>query len=128
MKKALPLAAIFLLLTMFFNNCGKEDEVNHKWIIEEVDGITVVKNSGRPHFGDFRFELLEDLVIGEDFTDDNYYFALRPPDMAVDGQRNIYVVDYRNARIQKYDYSGKYLNSFGRKGQGPGDFQSVNQI
>lgn len=128
MKKALPLAATFLLLTMFFNNCGKENEVNHKWIIEEVDGITVVKNSGQPHFGDFRFELLEDLVIGEDFTDDNYYFALRPPDMAVDGQRNIYVVDYGNARIQKYDYSGKYLNSFGRKGQGPGDFQSVNQI
>ncbi len=67
-------------------------------------------------------------MIGEDYTDDNYYFALRPPDVEVDGQGNIYVVDYDNARIQKFDRSGKYLVSFGRRGQGPGDIQSVNQI
>ena len=128
MKKAMPIKVTILLLSMFLINCGKEVEVKHQWIIEEVNGITVVKNSGQPLFGDFSFDLLEDLVIGNDYTDDNYYFALRPPDMEVDSQGNIYVVDYRNARIQKYDYSGKYIDSYGRKGQGPGDFQSVNQI
>ena len=128
MKNVLSIAAAFLFLGMFLINCGRKDEVKHPWIIEEANGITVVKNSGQPFFGDFSFDLLEDLVIGEDFTDDNYYFALRPPDMALDGQGNIYVVDYRNARIQKYDYSGKHLDSYGRKGQGPGEFQSLNRI
>jgi hypothetical protein len=119
------LCIIFLLL-LVCAHCRRESP--EQVISELVDGVTVVKNSGQPVFGDFSFDLREDLVIGGDYTDDNYYFPLRPPDMEVDDQGNIYVVDYSNARIQKYDRSGRYLDSYGRSGQGPGEFQSVNRI
>jgi hypothetical protein len=33
-----------------------------------------------------------------------------------------------NARIQKYDSSGRYLQTIGRKGQGPGEFQFPSQL
>lgn len=119
------LCIIFLLL-LVCAHCRRESP--EQVISEVVDGVTVVKNSGQPVFGDFSFDLREDLVIGGDYTDDNYYFALRPPHVEVDDQGNIYVVDYSNTRIQKYDRSGRYLDSYGRRGQGPGEFQSVNRI
>lgn len=119
------LCIIFLLLLVCV--CCRR-EAPEQIITEVVDGISIVKNPGQPAFGDFSFDLREDLVIGENYTDDNYYFSLRPPDMEVDDQGNIYVVDYSNTRIQKYDQSGRYLDSYGRWGQGPGDIQMPNRI
>jgi hypothetical protein len=40
----------------------------------------------------------------------------------VDRIGNVFVGDYSEVTIDKYDAGGKYLFSFGRKGQGPGEF------
>jgi sugar lactone lactonase YvrE len=45
-----------------------------------------------------------------------------PSAIAVDGAGNLYILDTGNHRIQKLGPDGVYLASFGRKGQGPGEF------
>lgn len=42
----------------------------------------------------------------------------------IDIQGNIYIPDLRYLKIDKFDDSGNYILSFGRKGQGPGEFST----
>ncbi len=53
----------------------------------------------------------------------------RPTDVAWDGAGNIYVADgYGNARVAKFDKNGKFIKSWGSKGSGQGQFNSVRGI
>lgn len=42
--------------------------------------------------------------------------------LAVDMQGNVYVIDLKNLRIQKFDSHGNYLTHWGREGDGEGQF------
>ena len=60
-------------------------------------------------------------VAGESFQ--------RPTDVAWDKAGNIYVADgYGNARVAKYEPSGKYIKSWGQRGTAPGQFNVVHGI
>ena len=53
----------------------------------------------------------------------------RPTDVAWDATGNIYVADgYGNARIAKYEPTGKYIKSWGSRGTAPGQFNIVHGI
>ena len=53
----------------------------------------------------------------------------RPTDVAWDAAGNIYVADgYGNARIAKYEPTGKYIKSWGSRGTAPGQFNIVHGI
>ena len=67
----------------------------------------------------------EELSIGEVEGDENYMFGSNIG-FNTDDEGNFYVMDYDSKRILKYDSEGKYLLSFGREGQGPGEFQSLS--
>lgn len=45
-----------------------------------------------------------------------------------DEEGNIYIFDYKLKKIAKFDKSGKYLVSFSREGEGPGELQSCSDI
>jgi len=99
-----------------------------KWkgIIEIENGVKVIKNPKEPLYGEIKFELEEDLSIGNE-KDDNYMFY-KGVSIDVDSYGNIFVLDIGNYRIQKYDGRGNYLRTIGRKGQGPGEFQRPRYI
>ena len=46
-----------------------------------------------------------------------------PQDLALDSAGNVYVTDYGNRRIQKFDNDGNFLQTWGTKGSGNGQFQ-----
>ena len=45
-----------------------------------------------------------------------------------DGKQYIYVPDWNYATVYKFDMTGRILGSFGKKGQGPNEFQTVSSI
>jgi len=100
-----------------------------KWkgTIEEEDGVKVIKNPGKPLYGEIELKLEVDLSIGGEDVDENYMFR-RVSDIEVDEEGNIYVLDSIECRIQKYDKDGKYLKTIGRKGEGPGEFQRASSM
>lgn len=73
-----------------------------------------------PLYGTFKFELSPPLIIGSE-TDDHYFFSsLRK--IIADNDGRIYALDNKAARIQVYNKNGEYIETIGRKGQGPGEF------
>ena len=123
------LFVIFIALLLFVFGCGKtkkEQAPLWKGKIEWEDGVKVVNNPSEPVYGEILFDLEEDLSIGRE--DDENYLFYRATDVAVDEQDNIYVLEYRNCRIQKFDRNGNYLQTIGKKGQGPGEFERPLQL
>jgi sugar lactone lactonase YvrE len=92
--------------------------------VETVDGVRVVHNSGPGAWGKAAKVALEPvLTLGDvDTADENMAFFM-PSAIAVDGAGNLYVLDTGNHRVQKFSPDGKHLATYGRRGQGPGEFQ-----
>jgi len=72
-------------------------------------------------------ELKEDLSIGVLDGPEEYIFN-RIFDIDADSKGNIYVADSGDKLIKVFDKNGKYLNSFGREGEGPGEFKGISRI
>lgn len=94
-----------------------------KGTIEKLDGVTVVMNPVEPMWDDKIIDFEEDLSIGEE-TGKKFLMFHESIDVAVDSKRNIYVLDIDNHRVIKFNKQGDFLWETGRKGQGPGEFQS----
>ena len=91
--------------------------------IETVNGGCIVHNVKRGKLGS-KLGVSIQLIrkIGDiDAADKNLAFNY-PFDIAMDTSGTIYVLDSSNNRIQKIGMDGKYLATFGRRGQGPGEF------
>ncbi len=122
---------IFILTVIIFvsitcSKATKEDKPEWKGEIEYEDGVKIVKNPSEPVYGDIILDLEEDLSIGRE-DDDNYMFH-EAANIATDSQENIYVLDSGNFRIQKFDHNGQYLQTIGKKGQGPGEFENPSRV
>lgn len=118
-RKIVPgcLAALFLILS----SCSKKtEEAVWKAEVETVDGVKTVRNPAEPRYGEFVFNLVEDLEIGKE-KDESRFFP-RGAWLNVDGEGTMYVRDYGNKRIQVFAHDGQFLRSLGRIGQGPGEF------
>ena len=112
---------VLWIFTVLLFGCKKQT-AEWKGMIEEVDGITVVKNPKEPMYGEEVFSLEEELSIGEVAGTEEYMFS-RIDDIAVDDEENIYILDSKQTHIKTFNRDGEYLKSIGRKGQGPGELQ-----
>ena len=122
MKNKTKIVSIVLFLSAFImviSFGGQKPQWKGK--IEIENGIKVIKNPRDPLYGEIEFDLEEDLSIGNE-EDENYVFY-RGVGIEVDSDGNIFILDGGNYRIQKFDKDGNYLQTIGRKGQGPGEFQ-----
>jgi len=52
---------------------------------------------------------------------DNEMFLL-PANIKIDKFGNIYVLDFLDCSVKKFDRTGKYIQKYGKKGRGPGEF------
>lgn len=105
MRKICPIAVIFCFLA--FMNL--------------LSGFSSIKNSDE-------FVMMEDLSIGVESGDENLMFGV-VNDIDLDAEGNIYVLDVRNYRIQKFDNKGSFLQSvLIKKGEGPQEVPRINTM
>jgi sugar lactone lactonase YvrE len=96
------------------------DRLNNVWVTD-VGLHQVFKFS---HEG----KLLMKLGVASVPGDDSLHFN-RPTDIAIADDGSFYVSDgYRNSRVIKFSKEGKYLFSWGKKGDGPGEFNIPHAI
>ena len=74
-----------------------------------------------------RLVFKEELSIGVREGDEKYMFGANII-FNTDDEGNFYVTDWDKREILKYDPSGKYIRTIGRKGQGPGEFQNLSVV
>jgi NHL repeat len=84
------------------------------------DDVVWVHNKAKGMWDDSPRITLTFLEMFGNENDDNYLFY-EPVAIAADKRGNIYVLDSKNFRVQVFDSDRKFLRSFGRRGQGPGD-------
>jgi hypothetical protein len=126
-RNLLMILTIILFLSLFITLISQGQQKS-EWLgtIENEDGIKVIKNPAEPLYGEIEFELEEDLSIGDE-EDENYVFN-SIYDIAVDSEENIFALDGGDCKIQKFDKDGNHLQTIGRKGQGPGEFEQSIKI
>ena len=106
---------------LVFSSCRKEDSGWSGTVTTEGD-VRAVQNPAAPFYGELALEAELDLTIGNEEESNSQFF--RATDLAVDSGNNIYVLDSGNGRVQKYAPDGGYLQTIGKKGQGPGELNS----
>jgi hypothetical protein len=58
-------------------------------------------------------------------SDEYYYYRIPPKNIQSDLQRNVYVLQAHTSSINVFNQNGKFLYKIGRKGNGPGEFNSL---
>jgi hypothetical protein len=116
----------FLSVLILFYSCGQQTSAWHG-SIEEVDGVTIVKNPLEPLNPELQIIFEEDLTIGVEEGDENYMFGSQVL-LNTDDEGNFYVTDWDRRMVKKYDSDGHFLQSIGRPGQGPGEFQDISEV
>jgi len=117
---------IFLCIILFFFISCETDGRNIERIKE--DGIEVIINHTEPYVS---LSELSTLLLSEEFNIDTAHEKILKigladiSDFDVDSFGNIYCVDITspNFFIFKFDKNGKYVDSFGKRGEGPGEIQ-----
>ncbi len=117
--------SVFMILLPIFTLLGmacRDQKSVWKGTITTENGVTVVHNPKEPMYGEDALVLEEDLSIGESASDEDYLFS-RIRSITVDDAGNIYALDSKENHVLAFDSTGKHLKTFGRAGQGPGEFR-----
>lgn len=88
------------------------------------NGVSYIENGENGQEGNK--ELIENMTIGGTETDKKYLFSNFTA-LAVDESNNIYVTDSQQ-QIRKFGKNGKFITTFGRIGEGPGEFRRVRKL
>jgi hypothetical protein len=128
MKNKTLIFSIVLLLFEFniFISC-RQQKAEWQGTIEEIDGVTVVKNPKEPMYDEEIFEIQEELSIGVAEGAEEYMFQDAREVVAGNNDR-VFVSDFRSVHVRVFDKFGNYITTVGRKGQGPGEFGQVTNI
>jgi len=112
---------IIFVIAALLHSCAQQGQDKGWQAVTKKEGrVTTVTNPKDPKYGEVQMDIVEDLSIGND--DDTNYQFYRVNGILLDEEENIYALDSGNCRVQMFDKNGKYLQTMGRKGQGPGEF------
>ena len=118
-RRKFPKALFFIVICFLIVQCSSKKDGDI--LITEENGVTTVANPEVPLYPDAKFLCEEELSIGLEDGDSNYVF-FRINGIEADSEGNIYVLDGGNFQIKVFNETGEFLYSFGKKGQGPGEF------
>ena len=128
--KARTLLITITIISIGFTSCTPKESA-WQGTIEEVDGVTVVKNPLNPMSGDNG-----NLKLEESFTIDFEKDELAEVGISdiggfdVDSEGNVYFWCFVSSEnlIYKFNSQGRFLISFGHQGQGPGELESPTML
>ena len=113
------LKRITLFLIVFIALISCTDNKNYQ--TEIVDGVEIIKNSKSTNDKSQTLDYKYLFTINSfDSNTDSLLFS-NIQAMDVDSRKNIYILDSERGRVVKFDKTGKYITSFARNGQGPGE-------
>ena len=115
---SITILILFFIVTL---SCTQK-ETEWEGTIEEKNGVIIVKNPREPMYGSEILSIEEELSIGKSDNEKDYLFE-NVTDVAVDKKDNIYVVDNKACMVRVFAEDGNHLRDFGRRGQGPGEFE-----
>ena len=102
---------------------GESDQLTSEYTVRDSAGVQLVYNGG---IGTLPQAALDSprmtLRIGEVEGAPEYQF-FRLWAMAIGPAGEIYAVDAGHAEVRVYDGEGRHIRTYGRKGQGPGEFE-----
>ncbi|NOR15024.1 MAG: 6-bladed beta-propeller [Candidatus Aminicenantes bacterium] len=107
---------------LFIISCSKEPETTAT--VEVIDGVEHIHNIATPLYPSKTVTFEEELSIGGEDEERNI-LIYQPRSFLVDEDEMIYIVDGQDQVIKVFDSTGSLLRSFGAKGEGPGEFQSI---
>ncbi len=128
----LILVAIFLITC--FAQCVEKNR-------KEINGITVKKEQLKVKFGNkskelvFEFNEIPPESVKRKWKKIEYRkefqiggieksILLYPSKLRVDKNNNIYILDNKDYSVKKFDKYGNFQKKFGKKGKGPGEFET----
>lgn len=90
--------------------------------VSTVDGVVVVKNGKRPvppPGAAAKLVLDPDFTVGGGASPEQEFASITALEVRDDG--SVLVLDTKDCAVRAFDASGRFLFSFGKKGQGPGE-------
>ncbi|PID28063.1 MAG: hypothetical protein CR982_04735 [Candidatus Cloacimonadota bacterium] len=116
MKLFILISSITLLIS-----CSKKEK---NYTIINKKEITIISNKNTPSNPEFKISLEKLFSIKgfDKYTNNDSINFEDISQLQIDKDNNIYISDSKSATIRKFNYNGKFITSFGGKGQGPGEF------
>jgi hypothetical protein len=124
-RKHYPVPFIVLICLAAFISCKDDRHIIRK----ENDHIVVENNTqGQSAVPAGRVVFQDLFSIGKESGDENEMFFSVLPIVRTDKNGHIYIWDGVDCKLSKYDRSGTFVWRIGRRGQGPEDFEAVDDF
>ena len=123
MKKTINILLFLVLVSSLATPTGTQK-------IKNEDGIEIIYNGSNPNptKGTPSKLVLEELMTIGDTDDPELSFSGNDIPFILDDSGIIYALDTEGSCVKVFDASGKLVNRFGKKGQGPGEFGFPSNI
>ena len=122
----LPRTATLALATISLAACAADPAPPTTQATEVIGDTTIVRSHGPGAWG-APATLVPEVSIGELEGPDEYLFGT-VGSIAVNDDRTVYILDAQAQHIRVFDSTGTYIESLGRRGEGPGELSHGEAI
>lgn len=120
--------ACLAALSLSVAACGTDAPApSQTGVVTDTIGDTIVVRTLSGSVWGVDATLEPEVSIGELDGPEEYLFG-RVSSIAVDDQRNVYVLDWQAQQILQYDERGEYVRTLARRGAGPGELDDADQM
>ncbi len=120
-------SVMFIFFILFWSACNKSQGPETNASVEIIDGIEFIHNTETPIHPDKTVLFEKDLSISSEDEEGNIVL-FDPGRYQVDSDENIYISESSDQVIKVFSPDGEYIKTFGAKGDGPGEFQSIGYL